>query len=69
MRKKRQKQKRDKNGKFVATLDEAKIRDMHNDYRDGIGYTELARKYGYSRSTICEAFQRYSLPTSRKALQ
>jgi hypothetical protein len=37
---------------------------IHRDYSDGMGYGELSKKYGFSRSSIHDAFQRYNLPTA-----
>jgi hypothetical protein len=45
-------------------IDDALIRTIHQDYSDGMGYGELSKKYGFSRSSIHDAFQRHNLPTA-----
>ncbi len=57
-------QQRSSNGTFTALIDEVLARTMHRDYAErGMGYTQLAKHYGFSKSSIYEAFKRYNLPT------
>ncbi len=57
-------QKRTPQGTFKTMIDEALARTMHQDYADnGVSYGRLSQKYGFSRSSIFEAFQRYGFKT------
>lgn len=57
-------QQRSSRGTFTGLIDEVLARTMHRDYAErSIGYTQLAKHYGFSKSSIYEAFKRYDLPT------
>ena len=56
---------RSSDGTFKTVISEALARKMHEDYREnGVSYSRLSQKYGFSRSSIYEAFRRHHLPTS-----
>lgn len=56
---------RSADGTFKIVISEALARKMHKDYQEnGVSYSRLSQKYGFSRSSIYEAFRRHQLPTS-----
>lgn len=57
-------QKRTAQGTFRTMIDEVLAQKMHDDYAEnGVSYGGLSQKYGFSRSSIYEAFQRYGFKT------